>query len=80
LGALASLASQRSLVTSQIAPGRTSIWLRMAASTLPFMIVSPSAGRTNSVASAASPPLPSLFSTSTVASSLAASAGATKRA
>ena len=79
-GAVAILASQFNLVTSQVAPGRASIWLMIAASALPFMMVSPSAGRTNSVASAASPPLPSLFSTSTVAPSFAASVGVTSRA
>ena len=71
---------QLSLLTSQVTPGRASIWLTIAASALPFMMVSPSAGRTSSVASAASPLLPSLFSTSTVAPSFWANVGATKRA
>src|SRR5215468_2556295 len=79
-GAIDVLASQFSLATSQVTPGRASIWLMIAASALACMIVSPSRGRTSNVASAASPPLPSLFSITTFAPVLAARYGAIKRA
>ena len=79
-GAIEVFASQLSVRTSQVTPGRASIWLMMAASALTCMSVSPSSGRVSMALSAASPPLPALFSISTVAWSLAARCGAISRA